>query len=136
MHPHSAAKPAGGFGVRSATINVPGSAGRVFFFWPIRKLAAMPLRRLSCFVLSFAMLFVAAATSRTEAASPPTPLKAFADAHCISCHDQDSPAGGLDLTSLAWQPSDAKNFAKWVLVHDNLKCTRIIISTGKTGKKG
>jgi hypothetical protein len=67
------------------------------------------------------MLFVAAATSRTEAGSPPTPLKAFADAHCISCHDQDSPAGGLDLTSLAWQPADAKNFAKWVLVYDKIE---------------
>jgi hypothetical protein len=51
------------------------------------------------------------------AAQPPAK---FLDAHCASCHDDATKAGGLDLTALAFDPKDAGNFATWVKVHDRV----------------
>ena len=42
------------------------------------------------------------------------------DAHCHSCHDAATKAGGLDLTALPFKPADADNFAAWVKVHDRV----------------
>jgi hypothetical protein len=83
-------------------------------------LAAMPLSRRSGFVSSFALTIAALLGSIAEAGTPWSPIKALADAHCISCHDSDSPAGGLDLTSLAWNPTEPKNFAQWVELFDRV----------------
>ena len=86
-------------------------------------LAAMPFSRRSSFVSSLALSLSAIVTTVTTvaaAAAPPTPIKALADAHCVSCHDKDSPAGGLDLTSLTWKPTEPKNFAQWVELFDRV----------------
>ncbi|NQX02695.1 DUF1592 domain-containing protein, partial [bacterium] len=45
----------------------------------------------------------------------------FLENHCTSCHDDVDKKGNLDLTSLAWTPGDATNFATWVKVHDNIR---------------
>ena len=50
-------------------------------------------------------------------AAPPT---AFLRAHCVSCHDADGKAGGLDLTALPFDPANAENAAAWVKVHDRV----------------
>jgi hypothetical protein len=41
-------------------------------------------------------------------------------AACLSCHTGKSASGGLDLSRLAWKPSDSANFALWSAVHDRV----------------
>src|SRR5688500_2251191 len=52
----------------------------------------------------------------------------FIEAHCASCHDDVEKKGGLDLTVLALNPQDPKNFAAWVKVYDR-------VSTGEMPPK-
>lgn len=54
-------------------------------------------------------------------ASDFAPSRAFLEKNCFECHDTDTAKGGLDLTTLKFDPSDTKLFAKWVLVHDRLR---------------
>jgi len=46
---------------------------------------------------------------------------AFTDRHCSSCHNDVDKEGGLDLTSLKFEPGDAANFMTWVKVHDRIQ---------------
>ena len=46
---------------------------------------------------------------------------AFFEEHCYGCHDAAARKGGLDLSALAVNPSDADNFARWLKVHDRLE---------------
>lgn len=46
--------------------------------------------------------------------------QAFIDDHCASCHDDVEKKAGLDLTSLTFDPNDARNLAHWVKVHDRV----------------
>src|SRR5262245_3457059 len=48
------------------------------------------------------------------------PPSAFFAAHCVTCHDADSKKGGLDLTALKCDPTNAENFATWVKIHDRV----------------
>ncbi len=45
----------------------------------------------------------------------------FFKAHCLECHDKASHEGGLDLSSLKFEPTNAENFAKWVKIHDRIE---------------
>jgi Protein of unknown function (DUF1592)/Protein of unknown function (DUF1588)/Protein of unknown function (DUF1587)/Protein of unknown function (DUF1595)/Protein of unknown function (DUF1585)/Planctomycete cytochrome C len=54
----------------------------------------------------------------TSHAQPPT---AFFVKHCVECHDATAKQGGLDLTSLKMELSNAENFARWVKVHDRIE---------------
>ena len=45
----------------------------------------------------------------------------FLKTHCFECHDAESKQGGLDLTSLKVELSNADNFAKWVKIHDRIE---------------
>ena len=65
-------------------------------------------------------LLVVSAFPRLSAAPAPVPGAAFIDQHCASCHDDVEKKGNLDLTALALKPSDPKNFALWVKVHDRV----------------
>ena len=68
--------------------------------------------------LSFLTLFVCAAPGAAEF----TPAaRQFLDAHCADCHDSTDKKGGLDLTALKSQFSDAETFAMWLKVHDHIK---------------
>ena len=58
---------------------------------------------------------VAAATP----ALPPV-VTPFLQRHCVECHDPETKEGGLDLTALKFDPSDAKATAAWVKVHDRV----------------
>ncbi len=73
------------------------------------------LRRILCSGLPTLVLAVltGAAIARDE---PPE----FFAAHCFDCHDADQKKGGLDLASLAFEPSDPENFAVWRKVHDRI----------------
>jgi hypothetical protein len=48
-------------------------------------------------------------------------MQAFIEQHCAGCHDDVEKKGELDLTSLALDPKDPKNFALWVKVHDRVE---------------
>ena len=72
------------------------------------------------------VLFAAAATLAlsmpvrgAEAMDPA--LSDFTDRYCSSCHNDVDREGGLDLTSLTYEPADAANFSTWVKVHDRVK---------------
>jgi mono/diheme cytochrome c family protein len=70
-----------------------------------------------------AVLAFAASLQGAPAALPPAPPKAtaeFIDKYCASCHDDVEKKGDLDLTALAYQPGDTKNFAAWVKVFDRV----------------
>ncbi len=66
------------------------------------------------FTVRFGLLLLASASAT---AAPPT---AFLKAHCQSCHDGDTKSGGLDLTALKFDPTDAENVATWVKMHDRV----------------
>src|SRR5262249_24019113 len=44
--------------------------------------------------------------------------EAFLEQHCYECHNGESKKGGLDLTELAFQPDDSRNFAQWMKLFD------------------
>jgi hypothetical protein len=45
---------------------------------------------------------------------------AFLDQHCVDCHDADEKKGGVDLTSMEWNPGQRESFETWVKVFDVL----------------
>ncbi|PYM17064.1 MAG: hypothetical protein DME18_00090, partial [Verrucomicrobia bacterium] len=50
----------------------------------------------------------------------PRESRQFLEKHCLECHDTDTRKGGLDLTSLKFDPANSANFSRWVLVHDRV----------------
>ena len=44
----------------------------------------------------------------------------FLDNHCYGCHDDIDKKGGLDLTSLAFDPGDSKSMILWSMVLDRV----------------
>ncbi|MSU49236.1 MAG: DUF1592 domain-containing protein [Opitutus sp.] len=69
---------------------------------------------------SFLIAALPSVTVALRAAPPPASTTAFIERHCASCHDDVEKKGELDLTSLALNPRDPKNFALWVKVHDRV----------------
>lgn len=59
--------------------------------------------------------------TRGVAIEPPVPARDFLARHCNECHDTETKKGGLDLTALRFDLSDAKVAAKWVTVHDRVR---------------
>lgn len=56
----------------------------------------------------------------SPAGSAPRGTAAFLEKHCAGCHDEVEKKGDLDLTTLKFEPGDAKNFAKWVTIFDRV----------------
>ncbi len=52
------------------------------------------------------------------AAQPPN---ALFQKHCFECHDTDSKQGGLDLSTLKLDLSNADNFARWVKIFERIE---------------
>ena len=52
--------------------------------------------------------------------APPEPIKQFTTKYCAGCHNSTAKTAGLDLTTLAFNPSDPANFAQWVKLHDRV----------------
>ena len=71
-------------------------------------------------LLGLAVLALLAGRS-AGAAEPAAPDDAFVSDHCTSCHNDVSKKGRLDLTGLAFDPSDPANLAVWIKVHDRVK---------------
>ncbi|PAW84794.1 MAG: hypothetical protein B9S33_11080 [Pedosphaera sp. Tous-C6FEB] len=56
-----------------------------------------------------------------QAAEVPASAREFLKRHCTECHDADARKGGLDLTALKFDLSDAKVSARWVTLHDRVR---------------
>jgi hypothetical protein len=75
----------------------------------------LPVCSFAAFYLS-SVPVVRAAESFNEAEA-----QAFTDRYCSSCHNDVDKEGGLDLTSLKFEPADSANFLTWVKVHDRVQ---------------
>ena len=67
----------------------------------------------------FRSLFLLALSPALFAA--PLPSREFLETHCFDCHDAETKKGGLDLTALKLDLTDANSFSKWVDVHDRVR---------------
>ena len=54
------------------------------------------------------------------AAGPPASQRAFIENRCYDCHDSDGKKGGLDLSALNFDLTNATTFAEWVRVYDRV----------------
>ena len=54
------------------------------------------------------------------AALPAAELAPFLDKHCAECHDSQTRKGNFDLEALKFAPTDPRNLAAWVKVHDQI----------------
>ncbi|MCY2964192.1 MAG: DUF1587 domain-containing protein, partial [Planctomycetota bacterium] len=68
--------------------------------------------------IAFVAMIALAQPSSGNAQETRTP---FLAKHCQSCHAGDSPASGLDLASLKFDPASSENFALWVRIHDRIQ---------------
>jgi hypothetical protein len=55
------------------------------------------------------------------AVSMPLGAAQFTDKYCTGCHNSAAKLGGLDLSSLQFEPDKPANFAEWVKVNDRLR---------------
>jgi len=53
-------------------------------------------------------------------ALPAKELAPFLDKHCLECHDSQTRKGDFDLEALKFAPTDPRNHAAWVKVHDQI----------------
>ena len=60
-------------------------------------------------------------TSSFADAAAETEVRQFVETHCLGCHDSAQSEGGLDLSSLSFDLTDAPNFATWLRVHDRVR---------------
>src|SRR5262245_21517683 len=70
---------------------------------------------------AFLLLGSSLATLSGVGADLPRASRQFLEKHCVECHDADAKKGGLDLTSLKFDPVTSTNFSRWVLVHDRVR---------------
>jgi hypothetical protein len=82
---------------------------------------------LTCASVLFAVQAVSA-----QSGSLPVPTKAFLEKHCTECHDDTQKEGGLDLTSLPYNPEDRSNLEKWIKVHDRVQAGEMPPAKKKT----
>lgn len=54
-------------------------------------------------------------------AAPFEGVAGFTGKYCTGCHNNKAKAGGLDLTSLGFEPSNPANFAEWVKLHGRVQ---------------
>src|ERR1051325_10159032 len=56
----------------------------------------------------------------SASAAPHADIDKFINKNCFECHDADTKKGGLDLSVLKFDPTDAQNFSTWVRIHDRV----------------
>ena len=66
-------------------------------------------------------VFALLAARSVGAAESAAPDQAFVEEYCTRCHNDVNKKGRLDLTGLAFDPSDPANLAVWIKVHDRVK---------------
>ena len=70
-------------------------------------------------IASLPMLVLVAA-SPAASAPPFAGGEAFLKQNCVACHSANAPKAGLNLGTLAYQPTDPDNFALWIKIHDRV----------------
>ncbi len=76
------------------------------------------MQRLSTVFVVFILLMQ---TVQYADAETPTNNQSFFEKHCLDCHGQTDPSGGLDLTTVGDQLNDPKAFDLWVKIHDRVR---------------
>src|SRR4051812_4073634 len=74
-----------------------------------------------CRLLGFAAFVGVAAGARAAAPFGAENIADFTDRYCSNCHNDVDKEGGLDLTTLKYDPADPANFLSWVKVHDRMQ---------------
>ncbi len=103
-------------------IDVREKIGDTIGLIPVHPHDHFRVRDLKSFAMgAAALLSVSTGEGATPASTQPAATAVFIDRHCASCHDDVEKKGDLDLTALALNPADPKNFAAWVKVHDRVE---------------
>jgi hypothetical protein len=76
----------------------------------------MPVATLVVGGLVTAAVAAAQETTRDSPRSPPAPVAAFLERHCVDCHSGAEPEGGLDLTDLRFDPEASGGDRPWTRV--------------------
>jgi len=95
--------------------SAPGVSSRT-----LTRFADRPRAGLAPVAMGILLLGIAPAL-RSAPAFDEAEALAFTDRHCSSCHNDVDKEGGLDLTSLNFEPRDSLNFMTWVKVHDRIQ---------------
>ncbi|MCH5375096.1 MAG: DUF1592 domain-containing protein [Planctomycetes bacterium] len=72
-------------------------------------------------VLTMSLVVLLGGGSAVAFAAPPPSVAPFMTQYCVDCHDADMKEGGLDLTSLGSDLTDAGLQARWVRIHDRVR---------------
>ena len=67
-----------------------------------------------------ALLSLALFAAASQGASSPPAIQPVLEQHCVDCHDADEKKGGLDLSVLSTDASDAAAHKKWVRAFDRV----------------
>jgi hypothetical protein len=54
-------------------------------------------------------------------ALPSNLIRTFLDDHCVTCHDEASRKGNLNLESLRLDTGDGDNLRRWAMIHDRAR---------------
>jgi hypothetical protein len=71
------------------------------------------------------MSFILLGFSSAPLATVAEIVNSFTQKHCMECHEAETKKGGVDLSSLKPDLSDAQTFARWVQVHDRVASREI-----------
>lgn len=82
------------------------------------KLSSAPRRLWQLTGLGLATLTLSISHIPVQAADVPD--TAYFERHCFDCHNENAPAGGLDLAGLKLDLSKTENFDRWVKVYDRI----------------
>ena len=69
-----------------------------------------------------AIVVYCGAVQAVGAANPFEGTESFLEANCAYCHNSVDLNGNLDLEALQYNPDEPDNFARWVKIHDRVKC--------------
>ena len=110
--------------IRSWANQRPGSSvPAVRRLMPQRPYLIPLLAPMAAGAMCVATVLVLAAVLPVRAASPALEkdeVFAFTDRHCSGCHNDVDREGGLDLTTIGYDPSRPDNAETWTKVHDKL----------------
>ncbi len=87
---------------------------------PLARVPELRWRSLLTYV-ALAGAFVAPAAAWAAQGFSEAEAQGFTDRYCSSCHNDVDKEGGLDLTSLQFNPKDSANFLTWVKIHDRIQ---------------
>ncbi len=89
------------------------------------QIPTFPCVRMGILLLGCLAVTPLALAAETTSASLPPDLISFLTEHCIDCHTADSPSGDLNLSDLAFNPSDRSNQRQWVMIFDRVRAAEM-----------